>query len=284
MNSAKATNVVVRRRPARRSAARPRSRATIGMATLGVRDRRRPGPTRPAKLREVELEPDQEHVEDQPEVGDDPDERDDVAGEERAPGGSGESAPKHRRAEQDPGEHLAHHPRLADPHGQRRPTRRATSITTTTAMKKAASGLAELALLGATTIARRLLGRLRHLQVRSGPPPHPQQQPPCRRRRPRSRLALRPGKTSSPRSLVIDVQPRVSASPQGVNSLPGTPRSGHELVLAGDRVRYASGPSSRFRRILCEHQAHRPVADARRSVSPVRGQRSLPLQRTPPRR
>ena len=67
----------------------------------------------PAQLREVELEPDEEHVEDQPEVGRDADERDDVAREEGALQ-VGEEQSEDRRPEEDPGEHLPHHARLAE--------------------------------------------------------------------------------------------------------------------------------------------------------------------------
>ena len=64
--------------------------------------------------RGVELEPDQEHVEDQPEVGRRP------RGTGARPVGNtrrlevGQKRAEERRAEQDPGDHLAHHPRLAD--------------------------------------------------------------------------------------------------------------------------------------------------------------------------
>ncbi len=78
----------------------------------GVRHRqRRPQP--PAKLAEVDLEPDQEHVEDQPEVGGDSDERDDVAGEDLRLQAWVDRA-EHSRPEDDPGQHLPHHPRLAE--------------------------------------------------------------------------------------------------------------------------------------------------------------------------
>ena len=86
--------------------------ASIGIATPGVRDRRGLGEA-PAQLREVELEPDEEHVEDQPEVGHDADERDDVAREQGALQ-VGEQQPEDGRPEEDPGEHLAHHARLAE--------------------------------------------------------------------------------------------------------------------------------------------------------------------------
>ena len=73
-------------------------------------------PTRPLIWLEVDLQADQEHVEDQPEVGHDPDERDDVAREQRRLEARRERA-EDGRPEHDSGHHLAHDARLAEPHG-----------------------------------------------------------------------------------------------------------------------------------------------------------------------
>ncbi len=70
-----------------------------------------------AKLPEVDLQADQEHVEDQPEVRRHADVGDDVRREDRGLQPRGERAER-GRAEQDAREHLAHHPGLADPRHQ----------------------------------------------------------------------------------------------------------------------------------------------------------------------
>ena len=118
----------------------------IGSATLAL-EIAAACPTRPLSWVGVELEPDQEHVEDQPEVGHHPDQRDDVLREHqrlevgRAAARTG-SVPAGSRPPPRPSPAAG---RASPPAS---PIRRATSITIATAMKKAASVAAELALLG----------------------------------------------------------------------------------------------------------------------------------------
>ena len=83
MNSANAGEAAVRADQRRRSAAPPRARRSSGSPRRCWRSRRS-GEMRPLSWREVDLEPDEEHVEDQPEVGRDADERDDVRAGRRA--------------------------------------------------------------------------------------------------------------------------------------------------------------------------------------------------------
>ncbi len=81
----------------------------------GVRDQRDLARA-PADLARVELEPDQEHVEDQPELGGHLEVGNDVLGKERL-GGRGRDRPEQRRAQGEAGHDLADHPRLPDRHG-----------------------------------------------------------------------------------------------------------------------------------------------------------------------
>ena len=78
-----------------------------------VRDERRLADPVPDQLR-VELHPDEEEVERQSDLGGGADQRDDVRREEVVLD-LGRDRAEQRRPEQDPGEHLAHHLRLAEP-------------------------------------------------------------------------------------------------------------------------------------------------------------------------
>jgi hypothetical protein len=67
----------------------------------------------PPELAHVNLQPDQEHVEDQPQVGGDPERRKDVRREEQRLQVC-RYGPQDGRAERDAGHDLAHHPRLSE--------------------------------------------------------------------------------------------------------------------------------------------------------------------------